>query len=91
MSYFYKSIDKQAVKGFICEDLRVFGIKVPKLEKLEKKSVAESESQSGSDIQIHSVDARKTSSSRMQVRKLFYCKICSYVTLSLSLSIQVLV
>lgn len=36
MAYFYNSIDKEAVRAFIYEDLKILGIKIPKLEKIAK-------------------------------------------------------
>lgn len=36
MAYFYNSLDKDAVKAFIYEDLKILGIRIPKLEKIAK-------------------------------------------------------
>lgn len=36
MTSFYQSLDKEAVKALVYEDLKSIGIKIPKLEKIEK-------------------------------------------------------
>lgn len=36
MAFFHTSVDKEAVKAFILEDLKNLGLKVPKLEKIDK-------------------------------------------------------
>ena len=38
MAYFYKTADKDAVKAFIYEDLKVLGVKIPKLDKIAKEA-----------------------------------------------------
>ncbi|XP_067938810.1 serine-rich adhesin for platelets-like [Watersipora subatra] len=38
MAYFYQSVDREATKAFIYDDLKVLGIKIPKLDKISKVS-----------------------------------------------------
>lgn len=42
MAYMYRSNDKEAVKAFVYEDLKVLGIKTPKLDKIAKATATPS-------------------------------------------------